>query len=187
MLLIIVILCIANAMGYMDEIETKIVPRPAQMPTEAILEATEWTAPTAPEPESKPGFVAPTAPEPESEPGFVAPTAPEPEAPAEPVPVPLITLAPTPATTARPTPIPTINSGPEKYSVQYFVDLTLHSYAFYFAVFVSIFVCSLFIYLRCYHKRSFQHPDEKAAYSQLSVFDADDDAELDDVELNEMK
>ena len=65
--------------------------------------------------------------------------------------------------------------------------MTSSSDIFFFSASVFLFLCCIVLYLRCFKQSSLRHPDEKAAYSQLSVFDPNDDDAIDDIELEEMK
>jgi hypothetical protein len=62
----------------------------------------------------------------------------------------------------------------------------LHSYMFMFMVGVCVFGVGLFVYLRLFHPRAMTRPDDKAVYTQLSVFDPTEDDNLDEEELEDM-
>jgi len=168
-------------------------------------DGTGFVAPTAPDEEDGTGFVAPTAPDEEDGAGFVAPTAPDADEDDEPMfgggdDKGKKDKDSKKEDTASPSPAPTVSPDDELYvvddvvggekpdtSVNHYIMEFLTSDIFFFSASVFLFLCCIVLYLRCFKQSSLRHPDEKAAYSQLSVFDPNDDDAIDDLELEEMK
>jgi len=170
-----------------------------------------FVAPTSPDEEDGSGFVAPTSPDEEDGTGFVAPTSPSEGRDAdtsgsstdddgddvEPA---FGAHNPTPAPTVPPEDDLAGAKGDGSHDWELVDDFqeeptTLNDYVmeflssdiFFFSCFVLLFLSAIALYIKCCRASALRHPDEKAAYSQLAVFDPTDDDAIDEVELAEMK
>ena len=138
-------------------------------------------------PETEEGFVAPTAPLPDTEEVFVAPTAPIPD----PDPDPATTdtssssseSSESSSSSSTSTSTEKAEEKEERGNLYKDVLFVFNSWSFILAMCVMIIGTGVIVYIRCMRPDSIRWPDEKAVYSQLSVFDPMDDDTIDEVEM----